>query len=93
MGLQGDHHRLILGLPIRYAGTGFHNGAGKFMPEGNFRENRFVSFMIEPGMKIGSANATVSDPEKNFIIFGRGDGELDQAGGPFFPGISAKGFH
>jgi hypothetical protein len=49
--------------------------------------------MIEPGVKIGSANATVGDPEKNFIIFWRGDGEVDQAGGPFFAGISAKGFH
>jgi hypothetical protein len=33
------------------------------MTEGNFRENRFVSFMIKPGVKIGSANSTVGDPE------------------------------
>jgi hypothetical protein len=33
------------------------------MPEGNFREDGFVSFMIEPSVEIGSANSTVGDPK------------------------------
>jgi hypothetical protein len=63
------------------------------MPEGDFGEDGFVPFVIEPGMEIGSADSTMGDPEKNFIIFGRGDGAIDQAGGPCLTGISTKGFH
>ena len=93
MGLQGDHDRLIPGFPVCDAAAGIGNRGGKFMSEGDFGKDRFVSFVIKPGMEIGPADSTVGDPEKNFIIFGRGHGEVDQAGGPCLTSISTKGFH
>jgi hypothetical protein len=63
MSLQGNHYGLIIGFPFSDGGTGIHNGGGKFMPEGNVREDGFVSFMIEPGVQIGTANSTMGDPK------------------------------
>ena len=72
MRLQGNHDCLIIGFPVGHAGTGFDNSGGKFMPEGDLREDRFVSFMIEPGVKIGSADSAVGDTEQYFVfLWGR----------------------
>ena len=80
MGLQGDHDCLDHRFSSLVTPEPVSNSGGKFMPESDLREDRFVSFVIEPGMKIGSADSTVGDPEKNFIIFGV-KGWADRPGG------------
>ena len=72
-GLQGDHHGLVADLPFICLCPDLLHCPGKLMPKGNLGQYGLVSLVIEPSVKIGSANSAMGNLEEDFAFIRLGN--------------------